>query len=162
MCQFMADYISADGEAIEELTVAVTIDHLQSIPEGVVVLVVIVDRRLEQQAVVVHGVSVINVEGKIVSVSAVFVSRVDGDILSVRVAFVTYFVTREVNAVAGVKDSPVFSSRCIKKRKQRDRLANSTLAFANFHRTQSKFPELGFFCHSLVNVRWQNKANMIV
>ena len=61
----MANHIDGNGEAIEDGSIAITKNHLGAIPECVVVLVAVMDRGQQIQAIIVDRVTTINIVVKI-------------------------------------------------------------------------------------------------
>ena len=57
MRQFVADNVHRNGESIEELPVAIAIDHLFTVPEGVVEVLAIMHRGIQSHAAIIDRVS---------------------------------------------------------------------------------------------------------
>src|SRR5260221_2949880 len=77
MGQLMPDDVERGGEPIEQLPVAVAIDDLPAIPQGVVEAAPVVDGGLDAHPPVVDGIAVENVREEVVCLPAA-VERLDG------------------------------------------------------------------------------------
>ena len=64
MGEFVADHVESDGEAVEELPVAVAEHHLPAVPERVVVVLPVMDRGAERHALVVDRVAPEDLAGR--------------------------------------------------------------------------------------------------
>src|SRR5690349_1259401 len=60
MGEFMSDDVDRDGEALEDLAVPITKNHLLAVPECVVVFAAVMDATDEGQAVIVDRIAVEN------------------------------------------------------------------------------------------------------
>ncbi|MEY9488681.1 hypothetical protein RKD26_004475 [Streptomyces calvus] len=100
--ELVADDVDGDGEVEEDLAVPVAEDHLLAVPEGVVVLPVVVHRRDHRQAVAVDGVARVRLEEQLERGAQTGVGAVDGGVPAGRVALAADLLARQVGAVPGV------------------------------------------------------------
>src|SRR4051812_38990392 len=73
----MADDIEREGEALEDLTVAVAEHHLLAVPEGVVVILAVMDRGIEWLALIVNRVAPEHLPVEVERVTEPVISLID-------------------------------------------------------------------------------------
>src|SRR5438093_10685075 len=78
--QLVPNDIEGLGEAIEEDSIPVPVDHLPAVPKRVVILPRVVDGRVEPEAPVVYRVAVVLGCVQVVSCSRAIVRLVDGGV----------------------------------------------------------------------------------
>jgi hypothetical protein len=83
----MADDVDAFGEASEDLTVSVTIDHLAAIPEGVVIVDIVMDIGDDRHPPVVNGIALIDIVVEVIGVACSVIGFVDRNILAAGITF---------------------------------------------------------------------------
>ena len=85
--EFMPDDVHGQREAIEEVSVAIAIDHLLAIPEGIVVGSLIVHGGIQRHAVAVQRVAFVHAPEEVVRQTGAIVGLIDGGIGAGRIAF---------------------------------------------------------------------------
>ncbi len=99
MREFVADDVERNGEAVEKLLVAIAVDHLLAVPEGVIVLHAIVHAGIEAETFVVDGVAVENGFVEVVGLSGVVVGFIHRDVGAGGSAFGAHQLSGQVFAV---------------------------------------------------------------
>ncbi len=107
MCQLVSDDVQRGGEALEHLAVTVAEHQLPTIPEGVVVVVAVVDRRVQRDSLVVDGVTVVDGLEERERRAETVVCLVDGGVVAGSVSFGAYRPSRQGLGAGGVTDHPV-------------------------------------------------------
>src|SRR6266536_4161286 len=86
--QLMANNVQAFRESYKHNAVAVAVNHLRPVPEGVVVVTRVMDRGIESHAISVNGISAEDLLEKIVGRAGVVVGFVDVTVFGLGIAFV--------------------------------------------------------------------------
>src|SRR6266508_3640792 len=93
MCQLMTYYVKRDGEAVEyslvrwKIFIAIAIDHLLTIPKGVVIAPLVMYGGINPHTTSINGISLINIIVKIIRHTATIKSFIDGHICAGRIVF---------------------------------------------------------------------------
>ncbi|MNL42971.1 hypothetical protein D3C87_1654600 [compost metagenome] len=85
--EFMADDVDGHGEAVEDLAVAITKDHLRAIPEGVFVVLAVMHGAHQRQPVAVDGMALVDVPKQFVGGAQVRIGLVHRHVAAGRAAF---------------------------------------------------------------------------
>jgi hypothetical protein len=103
--QFVGDDVDRDGEVEEDLAVTVAEDHLFAVPEGVPVLLVVVDGRVQRQSGAVDGAASVGGE-QFEGGAEARVRPVDGGVLDGLLTLAAGSDAGQVGAAPGVVDGP--------------------------------------------------------
>src|ERR1700722_13038277 len=98
MGQLMSDDIERNREAVENRPIAIAEHHLLAIPEGVVVLLPIMHRCVERQALSIDRIALINLEVKVERMTEAVISFVNLWIASAGLSFCSYQATGQIFA----------------------------------------------------------------
>src|ERR1700722_4578952 len=90
MGQLMSDDIERNREAVENRPIAIAEHHLLAIPEGVIVVLPIMDRCVERQALSIDRIALINLEVKVERMTEAVISFVNLWIAPPCLAFCSY------------------------------------------------------------------------
>ena len=101
----------AVSEPFEDDAVAISINHLRAVPEGVVIVERIMDRRIEPHAVAIDGISPENPAEKIVGRPGVVVGLVDVAVFAPGIALVPDQRAGQSGPVVQVVDGSAFCPR---------------------------------------------------
>ncbi len=105
--QLVADDVHRHGEVEEEVPVSVAEDHLLAVPEGVVVVLAVVDGRVQGESGVVDRAPAEALQEQFVRRPEPRVGAVDGGVLAQRVALPADLRPGQPGAVLGVVDGPL-------------------------------------------------------
>jgi hypothetical protein len=102
--EFVTGHVDGAGEGVEQPAVTVAVDHLVAVPEGVVVVLAVVDGGIERQSGTVDGVALVHLRVQVEGRAEPVVVLVDGLVAARSVSLLAYRVTRELLLVLGVVD----------------------------------------------------------
>lgn len=111
VAELVADDVDRDGEVEEDLAVAVAEHHLFAVPEGVVVVALVVHGRVQRQPGAVDRVALVRLEEQLERGTQARVRAVDRGVLAGFVALAAHLPAGQVRAVAGVVDRAVRFAR---------------------------------------------------
>ena len=103
--QFVSYDVRGSRKAGEDHIVAVAEDHLLAVPERVVVVLAVMDRRDHGHAGVIDRIPVVSFEIEVERVSEAIVRLVDRDVAGRWLAFAPYEFSWQVLSVAGFVDT---------------------------------------------------------
>ena len=111
MGELVGDHVEALGEALEELPVAIPVDHLAAVPERVVVADPVVNRGHEGHAAIVDGVAAVGIVVEVPGGARAVVGLVDRHVLDGPLALAAHERSGELRAVPGVVHRALLASR---------------------------------------------------
>ena len=115
--QFVADHVDGDGKAIEQALifrqcfVAVAIHHLLAVPEGVVVVVLIVHRGIQAQAFAVHRIAHVDIVIQVIRCAGAVIGFIHSDVGGGRIPLAAHLRPGQAAAVVRRIDGAFFTAR---------------------------------------------------
>ena len=108
--ELVPDDIDGDGEAVEQLPVAIAVDHLLAIPEGVVILPIVVYGGVQAQAVSINRVALVDIPVEVIGGTSALICFIDSWIADSRAALIPNQRAGQRCAICSSVYPPAFTS----------------------------------------------------
>jgi hypothetical protein len=159
----VSNHVQTFREAVKDLLIAIAIDHLLAVPEGVVEVPAVVHRGIETQALSIHRVSLVRLHVKVIGVAGILVSFVDSGVRRIRVALAPYQLSRKHGLVLSVVDgAPLLAGGQADGGEVGQYIPMAAQALGRGQGAQGSLPVFRVFGQMSQNVRRYNATNVAV
>src|SRR4028119_1942182 len=107
----MPDDIYCNSEAVENISIPITVNHLFTVPKGVVILDIVMNGGVQTQTLIINGIALKHLLEEVIGSTSTVVGFIHHYVAACRIALTTNQCARKLSAIFGIEDSTALRTR---------------------------------------------------